>query len=389
MDYHSPTPPVRQQVLSTPCTPKPQEDSEPIERLVPPTVPENLATQQHQITILSPEKEVTAETNELQQPTNSPEEEVPAKLTEETQQINTSSPEEETTAETTEVPQTDEINFPKLPSMSPSTASKGSQPISPTPAQQTHFVWGSRPSPSEHQNKGGEKGKGKLVSQTPESTPITRQGYRSGRLADDFWIALNTPHTPASFRKTIRVFPILTKEGKEETMDYLVNTKPAAPKSIMQVNIAELLAGVPWTEARVRQHVVNEVAQALYKVFVFAKPSFNPLQKWKQGRWFAYWESDLEGAHTCSLFVTVPAQESKIKPKKGNTYGWSKLPTEIKDRIHAHSSEGIEAIELDKTHWFKLVQAESPSNNQATVATTHPNRFAILNEATTTQEPIE
>ena len=72
---------------------------------------------------------------------------------------------------------------------------------------------------------------------------------------------MNIPHTPTSQKKTLRVIPILIKE-KEGTIDYLVNTKVTIPKPFVQVHIAELLAGVPWTETKVRQHVVNETAQA-------------------------------------------------------------------------------------------------------------------------------
>lgn len=180
---------------------------------------------------------------------------------------------------------------------------------------------------------GGEKGKGKQVSRTLDSAPITRQGYRSGKLAEDFWVALATPHTPTSMRKTLRVIPIITKAHKDEPLEYLVNTKTAASKAITHVHIGELLAGVPWTESRVRQHVVNEVAHALYKVLVFTNPAANPLQRWKQGRWFADWTCELDGDHTCTLYVSVTAHESKIKPRKGHTFGWHKIPQEIRERI--------------------------------------------------------
>jgi hypothetical protein len=285
-----------------------------------------------------------------------------------------------------EVPQPDEINFPKLPSSGSKADSGGKRRLSPESTETPHFVWRTKPILSDNQDqpKGEEKGKGKLTQKAPDSTPITRQGYRSGRLADDFWIALNTPHTPTSLRKTIRVVPILTKGGQDETIEYLANTKASTPKSIAQVHIAELLAGVPWTETRVRQHVVSEVAQALYKVLVFPKPSDNPLQKWKQGKWFASWEGELEGDHTCTLFVTVPVQESKIKPRRGHTYGWSRLPSELRDRIQSHSSEDIEAIIEDRTHWYKTILPEPPiSNHTSEMAAATQNRFAILSE-----EPI-
>ena len=76
----------------------------------------------------------------------------------------------------------------------------------------------------------------------------------------------------------MRVTPILIKGKKEETWEYLVNNKASTQKSIAQVHIGEQLAGIPWTETRTKKHIVNEVAQALYKVLVFTKSTDNPLQ---------------------------------------------------------------------------------------------------------------
>lgn len=115
-------------------------------------------------------------------------------------------------------------------------------------------------------------------------------------------------------------------------MDYLVNAKTEGNKAIIQVHIAEQLAGVPWTEARARQHVMNEVVQALYKVFVFTNPSANSLQMWKQGKWFARWEMEGEGDHICTLYVQIPAQEHKLKPRKGYVHSWFPIPLEIQHR---------------------------------------------------------
>ena len=128
----------------------------------------------------------------------------------------------------------DEENFPKLPTPSKKKDNKEPQEQQQSPstlAAPSHFVWCNKPNPTET-HKGGDKGKGKQVPRTPDSAPITRQGYKSGRLADDFWIALNPPHIPASQKKTIRVIPILIKEGKEEIREYLVNTKAATPSSL-------------------------------------------------------------------------------------------------------------------------------------------------------------
>lgn len=272
--------------------------------------------------------------------------------------------------------QPDDLNFPKLPS----TAEK-----TPPRTQTPQFVW--RPNPTltetpQEQNRAEEKGKGKQPSRTSDSTPLTRQGYRSGRLADDFWTALNAPNTPPSQKKSLRVIPVLIKDKKGDHMEYLVNSKPTAPKYIAQVHIAELLAGVPWTEARVRQHVVNEVAQALYKVLVFTNPAANPLQKWKQGKWFASWEGEAEGEHICTLYVSALAQEHKIKPRKGNICSWARVPEEVKERLQLHSSEDIEEIAETCEHWHKLTRTSAPISNKPTpeVAATHHNRFSALRD---------
>lgn len=186
---------------------------------------------------------------------------------------------------------------------------------------------------------------------------------------------------PLSEKKTLRVIPILIKERREKTMEYLVNTKATSTKTIAQLHIAELLAGVPWTEPRVRQHVVNEVAQSLCKVLVFTNPSSNPLQKWKQGMWFANWEGELEGDHTCTLYVGVFVQENKIKPRKGQMFGWPKVPVEIRERIQAHSTDSIEAVTNDCIHWFGMTQPNSNISTPTTkTTTTHQNCFAALNE---------
>ena len=43
--------------------------------------------------------------------------------------------------------------------------------------------------------------KGKQKAKTTESAPLTRQGYRSGQLAEDFWLALGMPNIPQTSKK--------------------------------------------------------------------------------------------------------------------------------------------------------------------------------------------
>ena len=106
--------------------------------------------------------------------------------------------------------QPDYLNFPKLPSSAQKIDQREEHQ---TQQQQTNhleakqFVWRKLQMPEMQEQgairAGGEKGKGKQVSRTLDSAPITRQGYRSGKLAEDFWVALATPHTPTSMRKTL------------------------------------------------------------------------------------------------------------------------------------------------------------------------------------------
>ena len=125
----------------------------------------------------------------------------------------------------------DEKFFPRLPSPARPPSSSPDAPPSPTPtaispqAAKKHtppaFIWRPQLNADEQQffqtpqDKG--KGKGKPnIPRAPDSAPITRQGYRSSRLADDFWVALGIPNTPASTRKTLQVIPFLTKEQQTE-----------------------------------------------------------------------------------------------------------------------------------------------------------------------------
>ena len=351
----------------------------------PETSPED---KRHQTDLQTPDQTISTSEIETQPPANTEE-----NTTVEEPQPEHSMASQEITIDAAPSLQPDEVNFPKLPTSSRKPECNESQQEnnqnSPTPTQ---FVWRSKPilreiaspttSTQESPREEGSKGKGKQVSWPPDSAPITRQGYRSGRLADDFWAVLNIPNTPLSQRKTLRAIPILLRDRKDETMEFLMRTKQVASRSIALIHIAEQLAGIPWTETRARQHIVNEVAQALYKVLVFTNPSSNPLQRWKQGKWFANWEGELDGDFTCTLYVTVLVQENKIKPRKGHTYSWSRLPGDISKRVQLHNSPSIEAIQEDRADWYELTHnSELPTHNTTSVdAATHPNRFSVLRE---------
>jgi hypothetical protein len=134
----------------------------------------------------------------------------------------------------------DDMNFPKLQSPgrhSPNT-STAPHPLSeksPTPT----FIWRSKPTYDEvllTPEAPPDKNKSKVKLQ--ESAPITRQGYRSGRLAEDFWTALGIPALPTSTRKTLRVIPFLTKDTPQRPAEYLADMKSQPPGAITQVYIA-------------------------------------------------------------------------------------------------------------------------------------------------------
>lgn len=233
----------------------------------------------------------------------------------------------------------DNINFPRLQtpkrySPSPNTCRREG-PISPVPQLQTPqpkepsltpaFVWGPKHVQEEELRAGEtytEKGKTKLkpLASKVMDSPITRQGYRTGRLAEDFWTALGIPNMPSSARKTLQVIPFLTKNPLTEHAEYLADHKSSPPGAIAQVHIAELLAGIPWTSSRARTHVVNEISQALHKNLIFNNKLSNPFQKWQQGNWFASWVEDGEGENTCTIFVCITVTDQKVKPRKGQNF---------------------------------------------------------------------
>lgn len=101
-----------------------------------------------------------------------------------------------------------------------------------------------------------------------------RQGYRSGRLSDDFWAALDTPATPQNCHKKLRVIPFITKNNAQ--VEYLIDKGPSTQLNITKVHIAEVLVGVPWTPHQAQQQVVNEIAQALQKMLIFSSNLTSP-----------------------------------------------------------------------------------------------------------------
>lgn len=270
-----------------------------------------------------------------------------------------------------------EVNFPTLQSPAhnvPSTSKPRTWATDTTDHPPT-FVWRAKTN-SDSKGKEQEKPKG----QGADSTPITRQGYRSGRLAEDFWTSLGMPNTPTSTRKKLRVIPFITKN--EDIGEYLVDKSSLPFTSITEVTVAEQLAGIPWTALRAKQHVVNEVTQALHKVLVFNNNLTSPFQKWAQGRWVANWTVNPLGEHTCTLYVCIAVPETKVKIRKGKDFGWKSVPGVIREFLTNTNTEHIQEANLQGRHWQEMAGLKELTHYSPTQPSevTSPNRFAVLSE---------
>ena len=270
-----------------------------------------------------------------------------------------------------------EENFPHL--HSPST---GPGQIPPSPIHQPgtphNFIWRMKPKPNENST---EEGRGKSKTPIPDSAPITRQGYRSGRLADDFWEVLAIPGTPTSPRKKLRILPFLTKNF--DHLEYLVDKSKSPHTTIASANIAELLVGVPWTLPRVRQHIVNETAHALHKVLIFNNQHNTPFQKWDQGNWFSHWSTTTDGDHLCTCYVNIAVPENKVKIRKGRDFGWKKVPPAIHNLLTAPHTELIQDVAEYGTQWQDMAGGKKEATNPSPLPTYTPpanNPFAALSE---------
>ena len=132
---------------------------------------------------------------------------------------------------------TNDQNFPKLPSTHKTPTGEGldnsTTPPNVSSSPPAHFIRRSKPpSLTQEATEDGREIKGKTIAKVPDSTPITRQGYRSGRLADDFWTSLDLPNTPHSQRKTLQVIPFLLMDQNRETAAYLADKKTSPHQPI-------------------------------------------------------------------------------------------------------------------------------------------------------------
>jgi hypothetical protein len=268
--------------------------------------------------------------------------------------------------------QPNDENFPQLNSPGPGAKSPTPSPITQQPATPQTFIWRQKPAAATtSESKGKEKAK-------VESTPITRQGYRSGRLADDFWEVLNIPGTPSSQKRKLRVIPFLTKNFSHT--EYLVDNSKHPYSNITTVHIAEVLAGIPWSLLRVKQHIVNETAQALHKVLMFNNQHNTPFQTWDQGLWFSQWEKLPDGEHVCTLYVSIAAPESKIKIRKGRKIGWRAIPESIKTALTSTQTDTIQEVAELKPQWQIMTgKRDFLHTRQQAPTPTESNPFSVLN----------
>jgi hypothetical protein len=275
-----------------------------------------------------------------------------------------------------------ETNFPQLSSPGIATAqTPPQQPITQQPGTPHTFIWRKKPNVDEQIT---DKGKGKLKTPAAALVPLTRQGYRSGRLADDFWDALNIPNTPVTTRKKLRILPLLTKN--QAHTEYLVDTSQPSHTPITIVHVAELLAGVPWTPIKVRQHIVTEVSQALHKVLIFNNQSTTPIYKWDQGNWFSQWTVSEDGEHLCTLYATIAIPESKLKiRKKGKALGWRPIPATIHGVLSDRHTEEIQEVGDRRNEWQEMSglreAGSSTINTEAAESTSPPTQSTEANQA--------
>ena len=138
--------------------------------------------------------------------------------------------------------------------------------------------------------------------------------------------------------------------------------KTSPPSVIAQVHVAELLAGIPWTSLRAREHVVNEISQTLHKVLIFNNNLSNPFQHWQEGKWFASWGQATEGEQVRTLVVCVTVIEQKVKPRKGQSFRWNPIPEGIKTLIRNHTEEDIAPLQ-EQQQWENMATNLSPAQH--------------------------
>ena len=175
----------------------------------------------------------------------------------------------------------------------------------------------------------------------------------------------------------MRVIPFISKS--QTHTEYLVDNCKQSYTPITIVYIAELLAGVPWTATRARQHIVNELSQALHKILIFNNQNNTPIHKWEQSAWYAQWTLTEEGDHVCTLYSNIAVPEQKLKIRKGREFGWRKTPTAIQAILTEPHLDQVQEVEDMAPHWQAMTGLRGATHNP-TFTTTARNPFEILTE---------
>ena len=200
---------------------------------------------------------------------------------------------------------------------------------------------------------------------------------------------LNIPGTPSFPKKKLRVLPFLTKNFNHT--EYLVDNSKQLHNTITSVNIAELLAGVPWSIQRLRHHIVNETAQALHKVLIFNNQHNTPFQKWDQGLWFSQWITTQGEEHVCTLYVSIAAPETKIRIRKGRNIGRRNIPTSIQPILLNSKTELIQDVAELGDQWQDMAGGGVSSRpcSQQPAPTTAKIPFSVLSDLRRQSTPLE
>ena len=120
---------------------------------------------------------------------------------------------------------------------------------------------------------------------------LTKRGYKSSEVPKNLWEALGIEDIPEVGTQRGEVFPILIRnqtlsEGKE-ALCHLINTRKGFKEPITCTQITVSRDKSEWSREKTRQHVVNETAPGLRRVFQIGQDRTPPLKVWEDARWYS------------------------------------------------------------------------------------------------------
>jgi hypothetical protein len=177
------------------------------------------------------------------------------------------------------------------------------------------------------------------------------------------------PNTPKATHKKLKVIPLLLKNP--EQTEYLIDKAQAPQQTIATIQIAKILASVPWSPHKVKQHIVNQISHALHKVLIFNTSATNPFQAWNQGQWHADWQQGEDDEHTCTMVACIPVPDYKIKIRKGKNLVWRQTGPAIQALLTRAPIEGINTMSNNQQLWQEI---------SGTLPETSTNQRAVLSE---------